>query len=55
MPAMLDALADDIDHRPGILRRVPADLVERVRLLTAGVEVVLDQPLPRQLDDEGMS
>ncbi|WP_158637014.1 hypothetical protein [Extensimonas vulgaris] len=55
MPAMLDALADDIDHCPDILRDVPADLVERIRLLTAGVEADLEQPLPPELDDEGMS
>ncbi|RCX08647.1 hypothetical protein IP95_02466 [Extensimonas vulgaris] len=55
LPAMLDALADDIDHCPDILRDVPADLVERIRLLTAGVEADLEQPLPPELDDEGMS
>lgn len=52
--AMLDALAEDIDHRPDILRPVPAEFVERIRLLTAGVEVDLDQPLPPELDDPGM-
>ena len=54
MRAMLDALADGIDHRPDILRPVPADLVERIRLLTAGVEVDLDQTLPPEFDDAGM-
>lgn len=33
---------------------VDADLVDRLRSLTAGVEVVLDQPLPPELDDAGM-
>ena len=54
MRATLNALANDIDHRPDILRPVPADLVERIRLLTAGVEINLDQPLPPELDDTGM-
>ncbi|WP_200249818.1 hypothetical protein [Thiococcus pfennigii] len=51
---MLDALADDIDHCPDIPRSVPADLAERIRRLTAGVEVDLDQPLPPELADAGM-
>ena len=33
---------------------VDAGLVGRIRLLTAGIEVDLDQPLPPQLGDAGM-
>lgn len=52
--ATLDALADNIDHCPDIPQPVPADLAERIRRLTAGVEVDLDQPLPPELLDAGM-
>lgn len=36
---------------------VPVDsgLVDRIRLLTAGIEVDLDQPLPPELDDAGLT
>lgn len=34
---------------------VDAGLVDRIRLLTAGIEVDLDQPLPPELDDAGLS
>ena len=51
--AMLDALADDIDCHPEILRPVPAELVYRIRSLVGGVEVDLNQPLPPETDDAG--
>lgn len=51
--AVLDALADDIDHRPDILRPVPAELVDRIRSQVGDVEVGLDQPLPRETDGAG--
>ncbi len=51
--AMLDALADDIHHRPEILRSVPAGLVDRIRSLVASVEVDLNQPLPPETDGAG--
>ena len=36
---------------------VPVDsgLVDRIRLLTAGIEIDLDQPPPSELDDAGLS
>jgi antitoxin component HigA of HigAB toxin-antitoxin module len=34
---------------------IDAGLVDRIRLLTAGIEVDLDQPLPPELDDAGLS
>ncbi|MDN5752580.1 MAG: type II toxin-antitoxin system PrlF family antitoxin [Nitrosospira sp.] len=37
--AMLDALAQDIDERPEVLRPIDAGLVEYVRSLVAGVDV----------------
>lgn len=51
--AMLDALADDIDHHPEILRPVPVELVYRIRSLVGDVEVDLDQPLPPETDGDG--
>lgn len=51
---MLDALADDIDHRPDIIRPVEAELVEQIRSLVAGIEVDLDQPLPPEFADAGV-
>ena len=51
---MLDALADDFDCRPDIIRPVEAELVDRIRSLVAGIEVALDQPLPPEVDDAGM-
>jgi prlF antitoxin for toxin YhaV_toxin len=51
--AMFDALANDIDHHPEILRPVPADLVYRFRSLVGDVEVDLDQPLSPETDGAG--
>lgn len=53
LQAMLDALDDDIDHRPAILRPVPADLVAHIRGLMAGIEVELRRPLPPERGDTG--
>lgn len=39
---MLDALADDIHHRPDILGPVPAVLVDRIRSLVGDVEIDLE-------------
>jgi len=50
---MLDALADDIHHRPDILRPVPAEFVDRIRALVGDVEVDLAQPLPPETDGAG--
>ena len=50
---ILDALADDIYHRPELLRPVPAELVDRIRSLVADVEVDLDQPLPPETEGAG--
>ncbi len=54
MRATLDALADDAVRRSHVLRAVPADLVDRIQRLAAGVEVDLDPPLAPELDDAGM-
>lgn len=54
MRATFNTLADEIDHRPDILRHVPIDLVERIQLLTAGFGTDLDQPLSPELDAEDM-
>lgn len=51
--ATLDALADDIQHRPDILRAVPAEHVDRIRSLVGDVEISLDQPLPPEVDGAG--
>ena len=51
--AMLDALVDDIHHRPEILRPVSAGLVDRIRSLVSDVEVDLDQLLPPEADELG--
>lgn len=51
--AALNALADDIDYQPDIIRPVEKELVDRIRSLVAGIEVDLDQPLSPELDDAG--
>ena len=53
--AMLDALADDIHHRPEILLPVPVRLVDRIRSLVGDVEIDLDldQPLPPETEGAG--
>ena len=49
-----DALTQEIDKHPELLRALDAALVERMRRLVAGVEVDLDQRLPHELGDAGM-
>jgi hypothetical protein len=51
---MLDAIARDIDQHPDVLRPVDAKLAGRCRALSAGLDVDLDVPLPRELGDAGM-
>lgn len=51
---MLDALAQDMDEHPETLQPVATARVEWIRHLVAGVEVIFDEPLPPDLDDEGM-
>jgi hypothetical protein len=46
--AVLNAIASDIDQHPEVLRPVDAELAGRCRALTAGVDVDLDVPLPRE-------
>jgi hypothetical protein len=52
--AVLDAFARDIDPHPDVLRPVDAKLAARCRALTAGLDVDLDVPLPREPGDAGM-
>jgi len=52
--AMLDAIARDIDQHPDVLRPVDAKLAGRCRALSAGLDVDLDVPLPREPGDAGM-
>ncbi len=52
--AMLNALADDINHRPDIRRPVPVELFDRIRSLVGDVEVDLGQPLQPELGDADM-
>ncbi len=56
MPAgeRLNALVSLVQANEALCAPVDADLVDRLRLLTAGVEVDLDQPLPPELEDPGM-
>jgi hypothetical protein len=42
---LLDTLDSDISDRPGLLRPIPAELVERARDLIRGVEVDLEASL----------
>jgi hypothetical protein len=42
---VLDGLDRDISDRPGLLRSVPEELVERARHLVRGVELDLETPL----------
>ena len=51
--AMLAVLARDIDEHSELLRPIDAELVARLRALTAGVEVDLDCPLPK--DPQGQT
>jgi antitoxin PrlF len=48
--AFLSFLAQDMENHPEQIRSLNADLVTRIRNLTADVEVDLDQPL--SADDE---
>jgi len=42
---VLDGIDRDISDRPGLLRPVPEELVERARHLVRGVELDLETPL----------
>lgn len=51
----LNALVSQAQDYELLCVPVDAGLVDRIRLLTAGIEVDLDQPLPPELDDAGLS
>ncbi len=51
----LNALVSQAQDYELLCVPIDAGLVDRIRLLTAGIEVDLDQPLPPELDDAGLS
>jgi hypothetical protein len=50
----LDALRQQIDAHPEVLRPIDAGLVGRLHALIEDIEVDLNQRLPSELDDAGM-